>query len=196
MFCWIEVLGLIVQFAIAVGLGFYTWETWKIRQASHKQNEISQEQIETMREPRLVPLVKTREDIDIVAAGVARNPYPEERVLDDSWSCTGHVALHNIGDGPAFNIQYEIQQELLHGPGQGYLPYILQGGKEPVLQVASNLDPGDEKKEVVFKLSYESFTGCRYESKIHIRRGTRGELVVAKCQFRAAGVTVASESVD
>ena len=184
----ISLAALAVQIIIAILLCKYAKDTWKLRIASQKQNEI-------MQMPCLVLLVQRREDIDIVADCVEGIPYPEERILDGEWLGTGHVALHNIGDGPAFNIRYEIQkQEPQSGTtGQGYLPYILQGEKEPVLQVPDNLDSGDRDKEVGFKLSYESHNGRRYDTEMYIRRGTRHELVVTKCQFPTAGGTSVSE---
>ena len=188
---FISVAALAVQVIIAVLLRKYARDTWKLRKASQKQNEI-------MQMPCLVLLVRRREDIDIVADGVAGIPYPEERILDGEWSGTGHVALHNIGDGPAFNIHYEVQkQEGVTGTtGQGSLPYILQGEREPILQVPDNLDPGDDDKEVGFKLSYEGHNGCRYDGGMYIRRGTRGELVVTKCQFPHSSGNSVSERAE
>ena len=182
MWEWVEPAGLLVQVAIAIGLVIYTLETWRLRRAAQEQNE-------TMQKPCLVLLVRRREDIDIGADGVQSIPYPEERILDGEWSGTGHVALHNIGNGPAFNIRYKIQkQEPPFGSTeQGYLPYILRGNKEPVLQVPDNLGPGDGDKEVGFTMSYESHNGRRYESEIYTRRGRRRELIVTRCEFPTAG---------
>ncbi len=180
----INAAGLGVQIIIAVLLCKYARDTLKLRQASQEQNEILQM-------PCLVLLVQRREDIDIVADGVEGVPYPEEWILEDKWSGTGHISVQNVGYGPAFNVCYEIQkQDPSTGTTErGYLPYILRGEKEPVCQVASNLDPGDEDENAVvrFKLSYESHSGCRHASEINIRRGTRQELVVSKCQFPIAG---------
>lgn len=169
----------LVQWLILLGLILYALETWRLRKSAQEQNEI-------MQKPCLVLLVRGREDIDINTDAVAGIPHPGERILDDQWSGTFHVALHNIGDGPAFNIEYEIQKEeqMTGSTGQGYLPYIRQGGKESVNQVTATLDSGDQEKEVGFKLSYESRIGRRYESEIRIQPGLRGELVVTRCNFQ------------
>ena len=167
-----------IQCLIFLGLIWYAWETLKLRQASQEQNEILQK-------PCLVLLVRRREDIEIGTDIIAGIPYPEERILDGEWSGTGHVALHNIGNGPAFNIRHEThkQEAPCGSSGRGYLPYILQGRKEPILQVPSNLIPDDEDKEVEFKVSYESRSGDRYLSTMYIGRGRISEPVVTKCQF-------------
>ena len=180
---WLEPAN-IIQCLIFLGLAVYAWDTRKIRKTSQEQNEI-------MQKPCLVPYVLNRVDIDVVADAVECGPYPEERVLG-GFTSAGRVALHNIGNGPAFNIQYEVLiKEKPKKYVNGYLPYIPQGEEDPtpLLQLASNLDPGDQDTEVVFKLSYESLSGRHYDSKLHIRRGTRSELVVADCRFSETSKT-------
>ena len=175
-----DVAALVVQILIFLGLIWYTCETCKIRRTSQKQIEISQEQNETMQRPCLVPSTQVRDDLDTAVENLSGNPYPGYRVVVDE-SCTGHVELHNIGSGPAFNIRHEVQspEGIKKDHLSGYLPYIQQEGKESILLVASNLISEDPDRDVVLRLSYESLGGHRYESKICIE--TRKNAPVVTC---------------
>lgn len=95
-----------------------------------------------------MPSVQKRDDFDTAVENLSGNPHPGYRVGYDE-SDTGHVVLHNIGSGPAFNIQHGVQspkgikKEYL----SGYFPYIRREGKESILLVASNLVPENPDKE-------------------------------------------------
>ena len=110
-----DIAHLVVQILILAGLIWYACETRKIRktsqeqvETSQRQIEISQEQNETMQKPCLVPSVQERDDFDTAVENLSGNSHPGYRVVYDE-SDTGHVVLHNIGSGPAFNIQHEVQ---------------------------------------------------------------------------------------
>jgi len=172
-----------VQILIFVGLIWYAWDTRKIRKASQRQIEISQEQNEVMQKPCLVPLVKERGDSSVERDVLKDRPYPEQRVLDPNvaGSIAGSIQLRNIGNGPAFNIRYEAQlQELGVGCGKGALPYIPKERDESIHLSASISNQG--QGAVRLKLSYESLSGRRYESEMCIKGW---DAVVADYQFRS-----------
>ena len=121
-----EVAGLVVQVLILFGLIWYAYETREIRktsqkqiETSQKQTEISHEQNEIMQKPCLVPLIQENE------SRVDATLWLNERVLLGTSGNTGYVVLHNIGNGPAFNIRYGVQEQ----SSDGFLPYITQQEK-------------------------------------------------------------------
>ena len=174
-----EIAGLVVQILILFGLIWYAWETLKIR-------KISQEQNETMQRPCLVLSVRKRRDMDTATDALGGNPYPEQKVPDGQQSGTGHVELHNIGTGAAFNIKYEV---LIQGKRKnfhsGSLPYISSGKKAPVLLIEQSFSTSDQHEEVKLGLLYNSLSGRRHESVLRFRQGTGSEPVVSHCQFRS-----------
>ena len=181
---WIALAGLGVQILIFIGLIWYACETRDLRKASQEQNKISQEQNEAMQKPCLVPLVQKRDDRDLDTAveSMRPNSHPAYRVVVNGRS-SGRVELQNIGSGPAFNIQYELQtpEGVTKKHSGGYLPYLHEGS-EPIWLTANTLVSTDADK-VVLKLSYEGLSGIRYESGLHIR-GSRSGPVVTCYQFR------------
>ena len=181
---WIALAGLGVQILIFVGLIWYAWETRDLRRASQKQNKISQEQTEAMQKPCLVPSVQVRADFDTAVENLSGNPYPGYRVVYDE-SDTGHVVLHNIGSGPAFNIRHEVQSPrgIKKDHLSGYLPYVRREGKETILLVADNLVPENQDKDVVLKLSYTSVRSHRHETEICIKN-RKNKPVVTCYEFR------------
>ena len=84
---------------------------------------------ETMQRPCLVPFVRVRDDLETAAENLSGNPYPGYRVVENE-TYTGHVELHNIGSGPAFNIRHEVQSPkgIKKDHLSGYLPYICREG--------------------------------------------------------------------
>ena len=174
---WIALTGLGVQILILGGLIYYAIETHMIRKVSQQQNE-------TMQRPCLVPSVQVRDDCDTAVENLRGNPYPGYRVVYDE-SDTGHVVLHNIGSGPAFNIRHEVQSPkgTKKNNLSGYLPYICRQGKESILLVASNLISEYPDKDVVLKLSYKSLGGHRYESEMCIKN-RENKPVVTCYEFR------------
>ena len=171
-----------VQILIFVGLIWYACETRKIRRTSQKQvetsqrqNKISQEQNEAMHKPCLVPLVQKRDDQDTGIESMRPNSHPGYRVVVNGPS--GRVELKNIGCGPAFNIRYELQSPngVRTNYSGGYLPYLHEDA-EPIWPIANTLLPANTGK-VVLKLSYESLSGIRYESALHIRESRNGPVV-------------------
>lgn len=173
---WLEP-AVLIQIFIAVGLGVYAWDTRKLRKSSQTQNEISQEQNERMQRPCLVPSVRENMGVDATL-------WSHERVLLGTAGDTGRVIFHNIGNGPAFNVRYGSQGQ----NSEGFLPYILQQGKEPStipLNHLRSLLSDQEEEEIGLLLSYESQSGQRHESKLLIREGLDSKLVVTDCQFRS-----------
>ena len=180
MYEWLHKLlepAVFIQCLIFVGLVVYACETWKIRRTSQEQNE-------TMQKPCLVPSVQERDDFDTAVENLSGNPHPGYRIVYDE-SDTGHVMLHNIGSGPAFNVKHEVQSPrgVKKDHLSGYLPYIRREGKESILLVASNLVPENPDNDVVFKLSYKSLGGRRYESEICIKN-RQNKPIVTCYQFR------------
>lgn len=165
----------LVQWLIFVGLIWYAFETWKVRKAAQKQNEI-------MQTPCLVPLVRESESSSERMSALL---WSNERLLDGTSGDTGFVVLHNIGNSPAFKIQYGIHG---HDP-DGFLPYILKRGKEPTTlslqKLRDEFSSNQDDNEVAISLSYHSLVDRRYNAKIHIREGLDSELVVSKCQFQS-----------
>ena len=177
MYGWLEQVAVLIQLGIFLGLLYYAIETYKIRKVSQQQNE-------TMQRPCLVPSVRVRDDFDTAVENLSGNPYPGYRLVYDE-SDTSHVVLHNIGSGPAFNIRHEVQSPkgVKKDNLSGYLPYIRREGGESILLVASNLTSENRDTDVVFKLSYESLGGHRYESEMCIET-RKNEPVVTDYKFR------------
>ena len=187
-----DIAHLVVQILILAGLIWYACETWKIRKTSQQQVEtsqrqigISQEQNETMQKPCLVLSVRKRKDMDTATDALSGNPYPEQKVPDGQQSGTGHVELHNIGAGPAFNIKYEV---LTQGKPKkfmsGSLPHISNGKKAPVFLIEDSFSSSDQHEEVELRVLYESLSGIRYESALHIRESRSGPVVTCY-EFRS-----------
>ena len=186
-----DIAHLSVQILILVGLIWYACETRKIRktsqeqvETSQRQIEISQEQFEAMQKPCLVALVQERDDrtLDLPVESMKPNSHPAYRVVVNGPS--DRVELRNIGSGPAFNIQYELQspEGVTKKYSGGYLPYLHEGS-EPIWLTANTLLSTDADK-VVLKLSYESLTGIGYESALHIRESRSGPVVTCY-EFRS-----------
>ena len=127
-----------------------------------------------MQKPCLVPSVKQRTISSVNQDILKDRRYPEERILDD---VAGNVCLCNIGNGPAFNVRYEAQNQK-QNVCSGALPYIPKGGTESISRRAS-ISNGSEK--VRLKLSYESLSGRSYESEMSIKEW---DAVVSDGQFR------------
>ena len=179
-----DIAHLVVQMLILAGLIWYACETRKIRktsqeqvETSQKQVEISQDQYEAMQKPCLVALVQERDDrtLDLPVESMKPNSHPAYRVVVNGPS--ERVELRNIGSGPAFNIQYELQspEGVTKTCSGGYLPYLLEGS-EPIWLTANTLLSTDADN-VVLKLSYESLSGIGYESAVHIRDSRSGPVV-------------------
>ncbi len=181
---WLEP-SVLIQCLILAGLIWYARETWKLRKASQEQNKISQEQNEAMEKPCLVLSVRKRRDMDTAADALGGNPYPEQKVPDGQKSGTGHVELHNIGAGPAFNIKYVV---LVEGKPKkftpGSLPYISKGGRAPIFLIEQSFSTSGQHEEVELKVLYDSLRGRRHESVTRFRQGTGSEPVVSHCHFR------------
>ena len=164
-----DIAHLVVQILILAGLICYACETWKIRKTSQEQNEI-------MQKPCLVPLVRKDRSTEMILYS------DTEMVLDDT---AGGITLHNIGNGPAFNIEFEAPGE---NP-KNFLPYIPNQSKERTTlsleQLRSLLSPYQDEDEVKLSLLYDSLSRRRYESKFLIRRVVPSNLLVVRnCQFR------------
>lgn len=184
-----DIANLVVQILIFAGLIWYACETRKIRktsqeqvETSQRQIEISQEQIEAMQRPCLVPLVQKRDDMDTAIESMRPDSHPGYRVVVNGTS--ERVELQNIGCGPAFNVRYELQspEGVSTNHSGGYLPYLHEDS-EPIWPIASTLLPANADK-VVLKLTYESLSGIRYESALHIRESRSGPLVTCY-EFRS-----------
>ena len=153
---WLEPANLI-QFAIAVGLGFYAWDTRKIR-------KLSQEQIEVMQKPCLVPNVRARTHRVV---GEVSDDITYHGVMT-----SGNVTLHNIGNGTAFNIRLEIQkQEEPKESSKGYMPFLPAGSEAMTSIVTNELYTSKQHEKVKLKLSYVSQSGKSYESAIQVQPG-------------------------
>ena len=143
---WIALAGLGVQILIFVGLVWYAWETRDLRKASQEQNKISQEQNEATQKPCLVPLVRKDRSAEVILYS------DTEMVLDDT---AGSITLCNIGNGPAFNVEYKAQGE---NP-ENFLPYIPNQSKERTTlsleQLRSSLFPHQDEEELALSLLYE-----------------------------------------
>ena len=180
-----EIAGLVVQILILFGLIWYAWETLKIRKTSQKQIAISQEQNETMEKPCLVLSVRKRRDLDTATDVLGGNPRPGLSVPDAQQSGTGHITLHNIGAGPAFNIQYEVR---IQGEPKKFtkacLPYISKGEQRPIFLTENDFSTLDQHEDVEFMVSCKSLSGWRYESVIHLQQTPGSESVVTEFQFR------------
>ena len=181
---WISLAGLVVQIFILFGLIWYTCETGKIRRISQKQIELSQKQNETMQQPCLVPSVRKRRDVETAADHMEGNPRPGLSVPNAQQSGMGHITLHNIGAGPAFNIQYEVR---IQGEPQeftkAYLPYIPKGEERSIFLTENNFSTLDQHEDVEFMVSCKSLNGWRHESVIHLQQTPGFESVVTECQF-------------
>ena len=185
---WLEP-AVLIQIVIAVGLGVYAWDTRKLRKSSQRQNEISQELNEAMQKPCLVPLVQKNE------SRVDATLWLNERILRGTSGNTGDVVFHNIGNGPAFNIRYGVQEQT----GDGFLPYILPQEKEPAtlpLNHLRSLLSNQDEEELSLLLSYESLSGRRHQSTLLIREGLDSMLVVTDCQFRSYPPQAAKPTVS
>ena len=173
----------VIQGLILLALVWYAWDTRKIRKASQKQIEtsqkqieISQEQNEIMQKPCLVPLVRKDRSREVILFS------DTEMVLDDA---AGGITLLNIGNGPAFNVEYEAQGE---NP-ENFLPYILNQSNEGTTlsleQLRGSFTSYQDREAVKLSLFYDSLSGRRYESNFVIRRVIPSDLlVVGNCQFR------------
>ena len=176
-FCkWLEP-AVLIQILIAGGLVFYALDTRRLRKASQEQNEL-------MQKPCLVPVLQERKHI----VGPAWDAeigikYPDHRSIAFS-----HVELKNIGDGAAFNIQYEIQKREPRSLSKGSLLYIEKGHKASTRLMVDDFETSSEQEDVSLKLSYESLSGRRYENVMSTRQlgEEEKETLVTKCQF---GVT-------
>ena len=160
----------LIQIVIAVGLGVYAWDTRKLRKSAQEQNEI-------MQKPCLVPLVQKNE------SRANATLWLNERILRGTSGNTGDVVFHNIGNGPAFNIWYGVQEQT----GEGFLPYILPQEEEPTtlpLNHLRSLLSNQDEEEMIVSLSYESLSGRHYKSTIRIREDTNSRLAVSNCQFQ------------
>lgn len=150
----------LIQCLILLGLIWYACETWKLRRAS-------QEQIEVMEKPCVVPSVVVR---------------PEWGGGEVSHETTFHgvmvfgrgVSILNIGKATAFDIEYEIQKhEEPKVSRKGYLP-ILPDGQDAIIGIPiEELNPSKQHKQTSLKLSYVSQSGKRYTSLTKFRSGNQ-----------------------
>ena len=155
----IEAVGVLVQIFIAILLFCYTRETYKLRKTA-------EEQIETMLRPCVVPLVKERSDSSVRMDIDKGCQSPELRVLDPGRGES--IRLHNIGNGPAVNIEIEASfVDLDIKDLKESLPYIAKDGKEATYLGASISNSG--RGAVRIKLSYQSLSGQSYKSTMRIK---------------------------
>ena len=172
-----EIANLIVQVLILLGLIWYALETLRIRRVSQEQNEITQK-------PCLVLECRER---DYDRAVLSKDTLDAgERILTGVKPHPTYVALRNIGNGHAFNVRYELQQQQKERKGYD-LPYIFRQESVPIYLSLNCLYPLEGCEYSELTLSYESLSRRRYESKIRIHDDGR-ELVMRDFQFSEMGV--------
>jgi hypothetical protein len=151
---WLPYANFLVQCLLALGLGVYTWETWKIR-------NISREQVETLQKPCLTLAAAKRQFDDAV---LNMDGIKGAQIVAPS---EGMLQLINVGLGPAFNVTYKLtpkDPEASIARPEGYLIHILLRESAPIpvpIAILAGI-------EWIFVVSYDSLTGRKYQTKIVI----------------------------
>ncbi len=152
---WIEP-AVLIQCLILLGLIWYACETWKLRRAS-------QEQIEVMEKPCVVPSFLVRPEW--VGGEVSHETtYQGVMIFGPT------VQILNIGKATAFDIEFEIQKhEETKVSRKGYLPF-LPHGKDAFIRIKRDeLVTSKEQMDITLKLSYVSQSGKSYTSSTTVR---------------------------
>lgn len=140
-----------IAIASVAGLGFYCFETWKIRLAAEGQ-------LEAQRTPCLTFAATPRDGSEAIldmdgARGTMILNFVE-----------GDAVLHNIGNGPAVNIGYVLTSEG-HPRLDGYVPFIPPAARASI-PVARNSLQG---RKYECSIQYDSLSFTRYETRVVVQ---------------------------
>ena len=136
------------------GLVWYVIETYRIRLASQRQ-------LEAMRRPCLVVCGAIRDPKD----AVMRPGCALLRVAGNA----GLVAIMNIGNGPAFNAEYQLSplDDGKRKPGPHFLVHVLNDQANPLPIPTQTVSDGTWS----LALTYESISGRCYKTETTIDSG-------------------------
>jgi hypothetical protein len=161
----IQLLMLIVQTLGVIGLGYYCFETYKIRKASQDQVTASQriiqaamDQVEGSLKPCLAFAARPRQGEEVI---LEMDEAVGNQIVQPEG---GRYIIDNIGNGAALNLRYFFTRPNVAQPWR-YLPAVLAAGRATLVETLNLYNA-----EHVATFEYASIGGRKYRSTISLNR--------------------------